>query len=73
MPTNMTQAIPPTCKKEQGCNIEKVSLKKQNEPRLVGAILHELINTSDEPLYKGYRAHLATKETDAEKGGKENG
>ena len=39
--------------------------------RQLGEILHELVNTSNEPLYKGYRAYLATKEN-AKDGGQED-
>ncbi len=42
----------------------------QYGPRLVGSLLHELVNTSNEPLYKNYRKFLAKKENNAEKGDK---
>lgn len=41
----------------------------QYDPRLVGDILSEMLS-SDSPLAKGYRKHLASIEINAEKGDK---
>ena len=68
MSRTMTTATPPIkYNKEKGCN-SKAGSKESHGPRLIGEILHELVNTSNEPLYKGYRSYLASKEN-AEKGG----
>lgn len=42
--------------------------RQQRAPNLVGDILTEMFS-SNSPLAKGYRTHLATKENEAEKGG----
>ena len=42
--------------------------KRDGQPRLVGDIINEMFR-SNEPLAKGYRKHLASKKSSAEKGG----
>lgn len=44
--------------------------KRSGQPRLVGDILNEYFEKSNEPLAKGYRKHLASIEINAEKGDK---
>ena len=48
---------------------ERVGSEVQYGPRLVGDILSEMLS-SDSPLAMGYRQHLASKKSDAEKGGR---
>ena len=48
---------------------ERVGTEVQYGPRLVGDILSEMLS-SDSPLAMGYRQHLASKKSDAEKGGR---
>ena len=66
MSMNRTNAIASNkYNKEQGCNTTQAGSRKENEPRLLGSIVDEMLH-GNSPLAIGYRQYITSKENAAE-------